>query len=110
MSSHREALALAADHLATSRRSVVRVINLHVARALARGHTPWLRDTIETGMHDLIDRPVGDPDVEIVWTAHCDQTGGQPPRQITRLTWCPGEPLPDHTLFLSCTASAPLQA
>lgn len=104
MSVAHEAFAMATAHLASSRRSVIRVVNGPLAQALARGLVPHVAMSIEAGLRDDLGRLDGDPAVEIVWTAHA----GQPHVAIERLSWCPGTPLPDQTLFVSCMASAPL--
>jgi hypothetical protein len=100
-----EALAIAAEHLANNRRSIVRLVALSTAKAIARGRVPHLATDIEAALlHDLRVYP-WDDGVEIAWRAHC----GQPGRDLERLPWCPGTPLPDHAQFATCTASAPLQ-
>ena len=99
-----EAYALAVEHLKSSRRSVVRVVDLHRAKAIARGLVPYVADQVEASLLDDLNRRRDDADVEIVWRAHV----GQPGESVARLTWCPGTVLPDRTLFVSCTASAPL--
>ena len=106
MSPHREALALAAHHLTSSRRSVVRVIDLHTARAIARGRVPYLARNIEAALLDSIGIRLAEADdAEITWAAHARATTGT----VERHSWCPGEPLPDHTAHVTCTATAPLQ-
>lgn len=100
----KEAFALAAEHLKSSRRSVVRVVDLRRAKAIARGLVGYPAANVEAALLDDLGVRLGDPGVEIVWRAHV----GQPGDSVARLTWCPGTMLPDRTLFVSCTASAPL--
>lgn len=101
------ALAAAAEQLRANRRSVSCALDLNTARAIARGRVPYLASNIELALLDEVGANADTvDDVEITWTAHA----GQPPGMIERLPWCPGTPLPDQTLFVSCTVSAPLQA
>lgn len=106
MTPHRAALeATASRRSATARRSATRIVDIHAARAIARGRLPYLAAQVEAGLLDDLHLGRDAERVEITWTAHT----GQPPEPAERLTWQPGTPLPDHTQFASCTVSAPLQ-
>ena len=109
--------AFAAQALASSRKSATHVVSTHAtARALARGHCPWLAADIEATLLDDLNVARDGEGVEITWHAHQrlinpdEQRSltGQPRDNIARLSWCPGTPLPDRTLYVTCTATAPL--
>ena len=62
--------------------------------------------TIEAALLDSIGIRLAEADdAEITWAAHTRATTGT----VERHSWCPGEPLPDHTAHVTCTATAPLQ-
>lgn len=74
-------------------------IDLHAARAIARGRVPHLHRDIEDTLRAQLDGE----QVEITWTVPARQPTGS----IERLTWQPGTPLPNHTLHATCTATTP---
>jgi hypothetical protein len=98
-----DALAHAAHHLASSRKSATRIANDHTARAIARGRCTWLVADIEASLLDDLGVRRDTPGVQIDWRAYAGQPG-----ELARRDWSPGTPLPEHTAFVSCTVSAPL--
>jgi hypothetical protein len=98
-----DAYTLAAQAAADSRKSASRVLSGDTMRELTRR-----ADTVElleqTAL-DSIRSHRDDPNVTIVWRAHT----GQPTGHTERHTWYPGTPLPHHTLYITCTVTAPLQ-
>lgn len=71
-----------------------RIVSGDAMRALtqpAQYDRPW----IEARLRDAANTP----GAVIVWTA----VTGQPTGDTVRLSWCPGTPLPDRTLYVTAT-------
>jgi len=100
-----EVFTLAAEALASGRRSVTRLVSLSQAKAIARGLVPYLALNIEAALFDDLGVTIHNLEVvDVTWHAHT----GHPAEPLQRVPWQPGTPLPDSTLFATCTVSAPL--
>lgn len=76
--------------------NVTHIVSGDAARSLARPDQHG-RAWFEAKVLDTLGRARG----AITWSA----TTGQPSGPTARHTWCPGTPLPDRTLFVTCTAT-----